>query len=139
MCFRLGEMILSLQDNTQVVMGEPALGILRQRVPPKRLNILINWRLLPREQSENEDWNTQSDRAHDWIRKMEPAATRSRHADQTKAGQVLPMIGDVRKLKRVAVHEPEDRRQRNNESNCCHKRPLPDSPAQSPQKRQPSK
>src|SRR5207253_7245828 len=45
----------------------------------------------------------------------------------------------VRKLKGVAVHEPEDRAQRNDESSHSRKRSFSDSPAQSPKKRQPSK
>ena len=57
-CLRLGKMTLSLQDNTQIVMGEPAIGVLRQRVLPKRLNIPINWTLPPRQEPQNEDWNT---------------------------------------------------------------------------------
>ena len=51
----------------------------------------------------------------------------------------MPMIGDVRKLKRVAVHKPEDRAQRNDESSHGCKRSFSDSPAQRPKKRQPPK
>ena len=81
MWFRLGEVILGLQDNTQVVMGEPAIGVLRQRVPPNSLNILIDWRLLPRDYPQTEDRNTQNGEARNLVCNVESAADRSRQTN----------------------------------------------------------
>src|SRR5438477_2344837 len=117
-------------------MRQPAFGIFSKCITPKRFNALVNGTLPPGQKCQKYNWQAQNQNASPG--RKEATGNGCRQADQTKAGEVLPMIGDIGELKRVAIHKPEDRTECDNERSGGCKRPFSDSTTPAPENNQSS-
>ena len=131
MLSRLQDPLLLERVLGQILVRDPAVGILSESIRPKGIQVLVDRDLPPRRHAERhkqrgsdecrDPWPISADRVEGKL------PDRRDQRQGPDAGEILEVIGHERETHRINVDEPESRRQRADEEEHRDERPLADA------------
>ena len=106
-------------DDPKIIVGHPTVGILLQRIGPKRLLVGVREGPLPADRAKHEEERcTEQGTEPGLLRQGEPGharESRARRGQRRHVGQVLEVIRHEGIAEEKVIHQPEHRQQRGDE------------------------